>query len=64
MYNKIQMPLKKFIPPKSRLASLGGTSVPPHQPSPGPVLVPVTPPTPAPPAGGAFSSAFSNAFDN
>ena len=58
------MPLKKFIPPKSRLASLGGTRVSTPPPSPGPVLVPFTPPTPPPPAGGGFSSAFSNAFDN
>jgi hypothetical protein len=57
------MPLKKFIPPKSRLASLGGTRVSTPPPSPGPVLVPFTPPTPTPPAGGGFSNAFSNAFD-
>jgi hypothetical protein len=53
------MPLKKFIPPKSRLASSGGTQVPPPPSSPGPVLVPV----PTPPIYGSFSSAFSNAFD-
>jgi hypothetical protein len=55
------MPLKKFIPPKSRLASLGGTQVspPPPPPSLGPILVPV----PTLPIYGSFSSAFSNAFD-
>ena len=58
------MPLKKFIPPKSRLASMGGTRVSPPQPSPGPVLVPFLSQIPSPPAGGGFSSAFSNAFDN
>jgi hypothetical protein len=58
------MPLKKFIPPKSRLASLRSTTSPPPTLSPGPVLVPVTSPTPTPPAGGAFSNAFNNAFDN
>jgi hypothetical protein len=63
MYNKTEMPLKKYIPPKPYWAptqKLRATKLSPQ--SPPPVLVPFTPPSPPTPTG-AFSNAFSNAFN-
>jgi hypothetical protein len=62
MYNKTEMPLKKYIPPKPYWAptqKLRATKLTPQ--SSAPVLVPIAPPPPPP--TGAFSNAFSNAFN-